>query len=209
MSGVSTPGTGAPAGAKRVLQRGEMSRLQEFERVVLPHMEAAFNLAYWLVRSRPDAEDVVQDAVLRAFRAFDSLRSEDARPWLLAIVRNVAYRWLSSRQRAGNVISLDEAVSGRPGADRPRLEIAAEEPSAEARLIAAGERELVLEAIALLAPVQREVIVLRELEELSYREIADIIGAPIGTVMSRLSRARSELKSKLEALIEGRNKNAV
>ena len=187
-----------------------MSERRSFEAVALPHMAAAHNLAFWLVRSRADAEDIVQDAYVRAFRAFASLKGEDARPWLLAIVRNVAYRWLAQRQRAANVISLDDALSQAPGENGGHgLQIATEEPSAETMLIRAGDHALVLEALAVLAPAWREVIVLREIEELSYREIADVIGAPVGTVMSRLSRARAELKSRLEALMERQEKNAM
>lgn len=190
-----------------------MSRLQEFEQRALPHMPAAHNLAFWLVRSRPDAEDIVQEAYLKAYRGFDGLKGEDIKPWLLTIVRNTAFRWLSTRQRVGNVISLDEAFSGRGGDDRgderATMQIASDEPSAEAMMVRADEHALVMRALALVGPVFREVLVLREIEELSYREIADVIGAPVGTVMSRLSRARAELKQKLEALIERQDRNAV
>ena len=191
-----------------------MSRLGEFEQRALPHMAAAHNLAFWLVRSKPDAEDIVQEAYLKAYRGFDGLEGEDIKPWLLTIVRNTAFRWLSTRQRAGNVISLDEAFSARIGdergdGDRGQMQIASEEPSAEAMLVKADEHALVMRALALVGPVFREVLVLREIEEMSYREIADVIGAPIGTVMSRLSRARAELKQKLEALIERQDRNAV
>ena len=186
-----------------------MSRLQSFEQQALPHMAAAHNLAYWLVRSRSDAEDIVQEAYLRAYRGFDGLRGEDIKPWLLAIVRNTAFRWLSTRQRAGNAISLDDAFSARAGEERAELQIAADEPSAEAMMIRADEHALVGRALALVAPVYREVLVLREFEELSYREIADVVGTPVGTVMSRLSRGRAELKLKLESLIERQDRNAV
>ena len=110
-----------------------MSRLQSFEQQALPHMAAAHNLAFWLVRSKPDAEDVVQEAYLRAFRSFDSLQGDDIKPWLLTIVRNTAYRWLSARQRPGNVISLDEAFSARVGEERTEQfapQLASDEPSA-------------------------------------------------------------------------------
>ena len=186
-----------------------MTGLRSFEQQALPHMPAAHNLAYWLVRSRPDAEDIVQEAYLRAYRGFDGLKGEDIKPWLLTIVRNTAYRWLSQRQRPGNVISLDEAFAGRSGEERAEMQIASDEPSAEAMLIRADEHALVVRALAQVAPMFREVLVLREIEELSYREIADVIGAPVGTVMSRLSRARAELKQKLEALIERQDRNAV
>ena len=96
-----------------------MSSLSRFEPLALPCMEAAFNLAFWLVRSRTDAEDVVQEAYLRAFRSFDSFRGEDIRPWLLAIVRNSAYRWLSNRRRSGTVVSLEEAFAAAARARAP------------------------------------------------------------------------------------------
>ena len=186
-----------------------MAARPSFEHAALPHMDAAFNLAYWLVRNRADAEDVVQDAYLRAFRAYASLTGDDIRPWLLAIVRNVAYRALAKRGRAGNVISFDEAFPGRMGEGAGESKIASEAPSAEALLISDGQRTLVVVALAELIPAFREVVVLRELEGLSYREIAEVTGTPIGTVMSRLSRARVELKTILTRLIEKDEKNAL
>lgn len=184
-----------------------MAAPSNFERAALPHMDAAFNLAFWLVRSRPDAEDIVQDAYLRAFRAYDSLTG-DIRPWLLTIVRNVAYRWHANRSRSGNVISFDEAFPGRSG-EAGEASIASDAASAEAVLIGDGERAMVLAALAQLPPAYREVIVLREIETFSYREIADVTGVPVGTVMSRLSRARAELKIVLTTLIEKDESNAV
>lgn len=180
-----------------------------FEQSALPHLDAAHNLAYWLVRSRPDAEDIVQDAFVRAFRAFGTFRGGDIKPWLLTIVRNVAYRWLSVRKRGSNVISFDEAFAPRGEDVSGEAWVASEEPSPEALLISAQERERVLTALAGLPPALREVLVLREIEELSYGEIADIIGTPVGTVMSRLSRARGELRNRLGALIEKEEKNAL
>ena len=133
-----------------------MSNLSRFKRLALPHMGTAFNLAFGLSRSRPDAEDIVQEAYLRALRSFGGFRGEDLRPWLLAIVRNAAYRWLAARQRAGNVVSLEETLSGH-GADslRPH-EAASDEPSAEQRLVDAAERDCVLRALAELPPAFRE-----------------------------------------------------
>lgn len=168
-----------------------------FERLALPHQEAAYNLAYWLLRSRSDAEDAVQEAYLRAFRAFDSFRGEDVRPWLFAIVRNTAYRMLNMRQRAANVISLDTALSGDGEADGAPLEPASDAPSAEEVLIGQAERDLVRAALAELPTAFREVVVLREIEGLGYREIAEITGTIVGTVMSRLSRGRQLLRQSL------------
>ncbi len=177
-----------------------------FERLALEHLDAAHNLAYRLVHGRPDAEDVVQDAYIRAFRAFGSCKG-DIKPWLLAIVRNVAYRWLSDRKRRSNVISIEEGLTPRERASQAL--VASDEPSAETLLIAAEDRALVLDALAELSPAFREVLILREIEELSYAEIAIVIGSPTGTVMSRLSRARAELKGRFEALMEKDKRDAV
>ena len=174
-----------------------------FQTLAMPHMEAAFNLAFWIVRSRADAEDVVQEAYLRAFRGFDGFRGEDIRPWLLAIVRNAAYRWLSVRQRAGNVVSLDETYAGSAADEPAALQIASDEPTAEGRMIERAEGAQVMAALAEVPPVFREALVLREIEDMSYREIADVTGTPIGTVMSRLSRGRLELR---KALLKRREK---
>ena len=164
-----------------------------FVAVVLPHLDAAYNLARWLVRDAHDAEDVVQDAVLRALRHFAGLRGSDARPWLLAIVRNAAYAWLRER-RPGELRGLDDdAIDTAAGADRPDC-------NPETLLIRRAEARLLNEAIAALPVAFREALVLRELEDLSYREIATIVGAPIGTVMSRLSRARRLLAQSLGAI---------
>ena len=186
-----------------------LSSLPRFEPLALPCMEAAFNLAFWLVRSRPDAEDVVQEAYLRAFRAFDSFRGDDIRPWLLAIVRNTAYRWLSNRRRSGTVISLEEAFADGGDEGTGARQIAADEPTAEERLIGAAERDYVQRALAELPPAFREVLVLREIEGFSYRDIAEVTGAPIGTVMSRLARGRGELRKVLTRLIEKDEPNAM
>lgn len=172
-------------------------------------MEAAYNLAFWLVRSRTDAEDIVQEAYLRALRSFDTFRGEEIRPWLLAIVRNAAYRWLNNRRRAGNVVSLEEAFAGNSGDETGEAESPADEPSAEERLIGAAERDYVLRALAELPPAFREALVLREIEGLSYRDIAEVTGAPIGTVMSRLSRGRGELREVLTRLIQKDEPNAL
>src|SRR5262245_24347751 len=186
-----------------------MSPRTTFEQCALPHLDAAHNLAYWLVRSRPDAEDIVQDAFVRAFRAFGTFRGGDIKPWLLAIVRNVAYRWLSVRKRGSNVVSIEEAFAPREGDGAGEAWVASEAPSPEAQRIGAKERARVLTALAELPPAFREVLVLREIEELSYAEIANIIGTPVGTVMSRLSRARGELRTRFGTLSEKEEKNAL
>lgn len=186
-----------------------MTSLRDFERQSLAHMEAAYNLAYWLVRDRDDAQDIVQDAYLRAFRAYDRMTGEDMKPWLLTIVRNVAYRWLSVRKRSANVISFEGAVSGRDGDDERLLEVASEDPSAEDVLMSRADQGLVHGALAQLPPAFREVIVLRELEGLTYQEIASVTGVPIGTVMSRLARARDQLRERVKAVLAKETKNAL
>jgi RNA polymerase sigma-70 factor (ECF subfamily) len=179
-----------------------MSQLSSFERLTMPHMDAAFNLAFWLVRNQTDAEDIVQDAYLRAFRAFHGFAGPDFKPWLLAIVRNVAFRWLSNRRRSGNVISMDEAFAGRGDESPAEVQIASDEPTPEAHLLGKIDRDLVRTALEELPPIFREVLVLREIEGLAYREIAEVSGAPIGTVMSRLARGRNELRKTLSRLME-------
>ncbi len=154
-----------------------MTERARFERLALPHMDAAYNLAFWLLRSRADAEDAVQDAYLRAYRGLPNFKGEDMRPWLLQIVRNVAFRKLADRKRASNVISFDAAVSDRLSGETASLQVPADGPSAEDMVIGAGEQALVRRALSELAPIFREVIVLREIEAMSYREIAETGGS--------------------------------
>jgi RNA polymerase sigma-70 factor (ECF subfamily) len=167
---------------------------QRFAAAVLPHLGAACNLARWLVRDAQDAQDVVQDAMLRALRHFDGLRGGDARPWLLAIVRNAAFAWLGAR-RPGEIALEDDEVDAALAADAPPGD-------PEALAIRDARRREIDAAIAALPIALREVIVLRELEELPYRDIARIADVPIGTVMSRLSRARRQLALALRAPAE-------
>ena len=152
----------------------------------MPHLDAAFNLARWLTRNDHDAEDVVQEAMLRAYRFFDALRGE-ARPWLLAIVRNACFSWL----QANRPVEL-QAID--------RMEQESDAPGPEALAARDVDRRRLNEAIAAL-PVQfREVLVLRELEDLAYKDIARIAEIPIGTVMSRLARARRLLAESLRII---------
>ncbi len=179
-----------------------MASLKSFETLALPHLGAAYNLAFWIVRSREDAEDVVQEAYLRAFRAFDDLRGEDIRPWLFAIVRNVAYRAVGARNRTANVVSLNAGPFDRDNAYAPVMEIADEGMTAEQAMVNEADRALVQAALADLPAAYREVVMLREIEGLNYREIARITGTVIGTVMSRLARGRKELRDRLALLME-------
>ena len=163
-------------------------RRRRFEAQALPHLDAAYNLARWLSRSSVDAEDIVQDAMLRAYRAFDGFRGGDAKPWLLAIVRNCCRNAHANTRRRGH----------QPLPDNDADAIVTDGPDPEEHALRSGEKRKLNEAIALLPNEFREVLILREMEEMSYREIAESTGAPIGTVMSRLARARAMLKERLE-----------
>ena len=171
----------------------EGSRNRRFVELVLPHAAAAYNLARWISRSETDARDIVQEAFVRALRYFGSYRGGAARSWLLSIVRNTAYTWLNSNPPSAPLdlssVSTTTAVPGDSDhvthAD-PVDEISRQE-----------EADRLRQAIAQLPVEYREVLILRELEDLSYRQIATIVGCPIGTVMSRLSRARNELGGRL------------
>ena len=158
-------------------------RLARFEQAILRHLGAAYNLARWLTRNDHDADDVVQEAYLRAYQFFDSFHGGDGRAWLLRIVRNTCYTWTEKNRPREPATTFDETKhSGMRSAPGP------EEP-----LLAGENRDVLRRALAELPDEYREAIVLRELEGLSYKEIAAVTGAPIGTVMSRLARARERL----------------
>jgi RNA polymerase sigma factor (sigma-70 family) len=158
-----------------------------FEKMLVPHLDAAYNLARWITRSDQDAEDAVQESYLRAFRYFDSFTGGDGRTWLLAIVRNTCLTW-RGRQK-GTVVAFDETTH-TPEQEQATPEAAALQRSS-LRLLRDCIEELPLE--------YRDTLVMRELEELSYKAIADVIALPIGTVMSRLSRARRRLEDCMSA----------
>ncbi|HXZ60901.1 MAG TPA: sigma-70 family RNA polymerase sigma factor [Steroidobacteraceae bacterium] len=159
-----------------------------FEALVLPHLDAAQRLARWLCRSPSDADDIVQEAFMRAYRAFDSLRGPDARSWLLAIVRNCHLSALAERRRRAYE-PLTEEHQAQPAPHAP-----AALPDPERASIARDQGRTLARLIAALPEEQREVLLLREVEDMSYREIAAVAQVPIGTVMSRLARARAALK---------------
>jgi RNA polymerase sigma factor (sigma-70 family) len=158
-------------------------QLTAFNDAVLPHLNAAYNLARWLTRNDQDAEDVVQEASLRAFKYWDGFSGRDSRAWLLAIVRNTFYSWQRER-----------SVQPELTADGELDDIDVFAPNPERELLRSADREMLKAALEDLPVEFREVIVLREMEGLSYKEIADIGNVPIGTVMSRLARARKRLQ---------------
>ncbi len=171
-----------------------------FERLALPHLDAAYNLARWLTRNDEDAADVVQEAYLRAFSYFDSFdgeQAQSARAWLLTIVRNTCYSWMRKNRRPEMVAMDDEFEAGTGDA---LYEVDAHRNEPEARLLAAADAAMLDQAIAALPAGFREVIVMRELEDLSYKEIAAVTGIAMGTVMSRLARGRQLLRSALSKL---------
>ena len=156
-----------------------------FEQLVLPHLDAAVNLGRWLLRNRADAEDVAQEAMLRAYRFFPNFRGGDARAWLLKILRNSCYSWLEKNRPLELMTEFDEQTHQRPAHDPESLAVESD------------EREQLTRALEALPARSREVLVLRELEGCSYKEIAEITGIPMGTVMSTLSRARERLEREL------------
>jgi RNA polymerase sigma-70 factor, ECF subfamily len=162
------------------------NELAAFDAAVLPHLSAAYNLARWLTRDDQDAQDVVQEACLRAFKYWKSFSGRDCRSWLLAIVRNTYYSWLRQQSvqpsltEDGEIDDVDAAV-----------------PNPENVLLQKADRQLLRAALEDLPSEFREAIVLREMEGLSYKEIADIASVPIGTIMSRLARARKRLQTYL------------
>jgi RNA polymerase sigma-70 factor, ECF subfamily len=167
-----------------------------FEREMLPHLDAAYNLARWLLRGGEDAEDVAQEAFLRALKYFDGFRGQNAKAWLLSIVRNTCYSWIKDRMKTE---SMTEDEEGHLDPEHESaLEAAGHGLAApDARLIEDADRRLLNEGLQALPTDYREVLVLRELEQLSYKEISEVVGIPIGTVMSRLSRARALLRQRL------------
>jgi RNA polymerase sigma-70 factor, ECF subfamily len=163
---------------------------RRFERLVLPHLDAAYNLARWLLKNDHDAQDAVQEAMLRALRYIGSCRDDASKAWLLQIVRNCCFTWLKQNRPAERLLPLgDEELwddIAAPAADEPEVVVARN-----------ATRVSVNDAIAALPVAFRDVLVLREFEEFSYAEIANITGTPIGTVMSRLARARGLLREAL------------
>jgi len=167
----------------------QQQQVERFEQLVLPHLDDAYTLACYLLRDEHDAQDAVQDAVLKALRHFAGFRDGDARAWLLTIVRNSCYSWHKSHRMDRSTVPFTDSAA--QGIVDPK--------KADDLTLESSERERIQSAVDALPPELREVIVLRELNELSYREISEVVGVPMGTVMSRLSRARERLANALDA----------
>jgi RNA polymerase sigma-70 factor (ECF subfamily) len=174
--------------AEKAIVDGTHSRpeaqLALFEEIILPHLDAAYNLARWLTRNDQDAQDVVQESYLRAFRFFDGYRGGDGKAWLLAIVRNTCRTWLVRQNREKAAVPFDEVAHSGNGLA----------PDQEQSMVDREKASVLRTCIGTLPIDFREVLVMRELEEMSYQEIADTLGVAVGTVMSRLSRARKRLE---------------
>jgi len=169
----------------------EHDQLPSFEQAVMPHLDAAYNLARWLMRNEQDAQDVAQEAYLRALRFFSGFRGGDARAWLLKIVRNTCYTWLRANRPLQDAAEFDENFFPPDS----------HAPNPEEVVLQNDSDTLVRKALEMLPPNSREVLILRELEGMSYKEIVDITGVPLGTVMSSLSRARGRLRQALTTLM--------
>jgi RNA polymerase sigma factor (sigma-70 family) len=167
----------------------DQGRRTRFENQMLPFMSEAYNLARWMMKNEPDARDAVQDAYLKAFRYFESFHGDSGRAWLLRIVRNVCYDALRARDSQRNVISLDEEAAAEVPDSKPGPNVLAIQNSTKLR---------VREALEALPLEFKTVIILREFDGFSYKEISEIMGVPVGTVMSRLSRARQQLATLLQ-----------
>jgi RNA polymerase sigma factor (sigma-70 family) len=165
-----------------------LDKFPKFEEVALPHMTAAYNLARWLTRDDHDAQDVVQEAYLRALKFFGGFRGGDARSWLLRIVRNTCYTWLQRNRPGAMAVDFSEEEVNK---------LQSTDPNPETEMLKKGNAELVKQALEELPVEFREVVIMRELEGLSYKEIADVADIPVGTVMSRLARARAKLQQRL------------
>ena len=175
---------------RRLSLQENPASVSHFEHAIVPHLDAAYNLARWLTGNDQNAQDVVQEACLRAFRAFAGFHGENGRAWLLTIVRNTAYTALQKDRGLSQMTPFDEEIHGqveRPGG----------ETTPATALSGAEDQQRITQAIAALPEEFREAIVLRHQDGLSYKEIAEIAGVPTGTIMSRLARARARIKQFL------------
>jgi RNA polymerase sigma-70 factor (ECF subfamily) len=176
----------------------ERLKARRFETIVMPHLDSAYNLARWLTRNDADAQDVVQEACLRAFKYFDGFDGQYANAWLLKIVRNTCYTWIKQNRPTEEAMPLDDNLDEVDCNDSAmQINASGLGRSPESLLSEGRDARRVDELIKRLPPAYREIVILREMDEMSYREIADIVGVPIGTVMSRLARGRQMLQSAL------------
>jgi len=173
----------------------DTARRERFEQTVLPHLDAAYNLARWLTRNDQDAQDVTQETCLRAFRFFDRYQGGSMRAWLLTIARNTCYTWLRKNRQHDSIESFDEEIHSTElcGSADPEIQV-----------LAAADKETVNRALEELPDVFREALVLREMEGMSYREIAKVTAVSLGTVMSRFARGRTRLRQSLTAELSRR-----
>ena len=176
--------------------RQSLGKGGRFEQIVIPHMDAAYNLARWLVRNPQDAQDIVQESYLRAYKFFSGFQGGDARAWLLKIVRNTSYSFFEKNRPASQTEEFDEKIhTGEAGP-----------LDAEGTMIRTAESRMLREALEKLPLNFREILILRELEGLSYKEIAEVVNVPMGTVMSSLARGREQLR---EVLLKTREKEGL
>ena len=172
----------------------ERIKAQRFERLVMPHLDSAYNVARWLTHNQDCAQDVLQEACLRAYKYFDSFAGENPRAWLLKIVRNTYYTWLQTNRSGDAIVSLDTAAELRDG-NAAALTTGSERDNGnpETILLEARAKQQLRHLVGRIPCAYREILVLRLMEDMSYRDIAASVGVPIGTVMSRLARARQHL----------------
>ncbi len=175
----------------------DKSRLTLYDRTVMPHLKASYNLARWLTRNDQDAEDVMQEAFVRAFRSLEGFRGGDSRAWVLAIVRNTSYTWLKRNRKREYELPFDDLI----------YDIAEEDKNPETVIMKRLDKQALTQALEELPVEFREVLVLREIEELSYKEIAQIADLPLGTVMSRIARARQRLLRSLSVRMDKELRN--
>jgi RNA polymerase sigma factor (sigma-70 family) len=172
----------------------ESTKRQRFQTTIMPHLNAAYNLARWLTHGHSEAEDIVQEAYLRAFKFFDGFHGEDGRVWLLGIVRNIFYTWYKHNKTQNQHTPFEEDLHG--------ADINLDDENPEQILMQKDSQRVLNSALRALPLEFREVMVMRELEELSYKQIAEIVQIPMGTVMSRLGRGRKQLATILAANAE-------
>jgi RNA polymerase sigma factor (sigma-70 family) len=187
-----TSGHGNKTDTGAVLILEAKGKLARFEQTILPHLDAAYNLARWLTRDEQDAQDMVQEAYLRAFKFFDAFRGGDGRAWVLTIVRNTCYTWLHQNRAHEITTVFDEETHS----------VDSDTSNPATLVLRSADHQLLRQALDELPVEFREVMVLRDLEGFSYKEIGDIANIPTGTVMSRLARARERLKKILRGLLK-------